>query len=257
MPDKYKDDRAAQNKRAKRTTNATWPTVQKIAKRLAEGETPARAYAEVRGVAPRTAANHAARFAQRPDVVKAVAHFRKQLLDSAAVEFVLEHQDLVKMHTINVLTPIKFVDEDSPLAQEVITTTTRNKDGSVSTKKTIKTMPKMESMKEIAKLGGYYAPEKVDFTATNSLNDSIAALSENPLFAEMLADEARVQGARIARGAVIEIESQQDSTTTGGGDPSDEPLPVVSPPVPAYVQKDLGEIDTLTEEDEEYLNLIE
>jgi phage terminase small subunit len=62
-------------------------------------------------------------------------------------------------------TPVGRVDESSDLAQEVMT----DEVGEAIIRKKVKMVPKMEAAREMAKIMGWYSPEKVEVDASDTL----------------------------------------------------------------------------------------
>ena len=146
----------------------------------------------------------------------AIASMRAALIEKATEEFILTRDEVLRVHTLAALTPVGQVDESHFLAQEVTYKYATDEDGlpilgpggsPMVTEKKVKMVSKSDSLKEISKLQGFYQPEKLEITDTSTRDQAIDAFADDPLFAQLLQDEARIQAAKLVRsGAVIEME---------------------------------------------------
>lgn len=113
-----------------------------------------------------TAMSEGCRLLGSPKVSTRVEELRKAVSKKAEERFGLTAETLIRLHLDVIETPLGEVDKNSRLAQEYKI----GKDGI-----TIKTMPKASSAAELAKLCGFYAPEKVEASITQETEESLAA----------------------------------------------------------------------------------
>jgi len=181
------------------------------------GVSATQAYHNIRpDVTNATARVNGPNLVHQPRVQLAIEAARKALVDRATEEFILTRDEILRYHTLTALTPVGEIDESHFLAQEVTfkyaTDPTglpiRDEDGKpLITEKKIKSVSKSDALKEISRLRGDYKPEKLEITDTSTRDKAIDAFSEDPLFAQLLQDEARIQAAKLVRsGAVIEMD---------------------------------------------------
>lgn len=198
------------------TKSIPWRQIQKFAESVALGKSATAAYLDARpGVAQSTARVNGSELSKHPRVQMAVASMRQALIEKATEEFILNRDEVLRVHTLAALTPVGQVDESHFLAQEVTYKYATDEDGMpilgpggspLVTEKKVKMVSKSDSLKEISKLQGFYKPEKLEITDTSTRDAAIDAFADDPLYKEMLESEARIQAAKMARGGLIDIE---------------------------------------------------
>lgn len=185
-----------------------WRQLQKFAESVALGKSATQAYLDARpNVAYSTAKTNGAELAKQPRAQMVIASMRAALVDRATEDFIMNREEVMRWHTLAALTPVGEIDETHFLAQEVTYRITTTKAGDVTESKTIRMVNKTDSVKELTKIRGDYKPEKLEISDTSTRDKAIDAFADDPLFAQLLQDEARIQAAKLVRsGAVIEME---------------------------------------------------
>jgi phage terminase small subunit len=107
----------------------------------------------------------ASRLRAHADVSAYITAVQKQAASGA----VMDRQEALEYLTRNIRTPIGEVDETSDLAQEV----TRDEVGEETIRTKIKMPGKINAVDRLAKMLGWYAPEKVEVSADDELADLI------------------------------------------------------------------------------------
>ena len=135
---------------------------------LANGESPGRIIMELRPELSYQVAHNCATQWQRDPIVMVELDRLRQASRKAVVV------SLEELHSFlgDVLkTPISQLDENSPLISEVTETESQN-----GTTRKIKMPDKLRAADMIAKLAGYYAPEKQEVAVTHSIGSLVESI---------------------------------------------------------------------------------
>ena len=179
-----------------------WAQIQRFAGQVAMGVSATQAYQTIRpDVTNSTARVNGPNLVHQPRVQLAIQAARKALVERATEEFILTRDEVLRVHTMAALTPVAEVDEKHFLAQEVTYKYATDEEGMpilgadgkpLITEKKIKMVSKSDALKEISKLQGFYQPEKIEIQDTTKRDDALQRLADDPLFAELMAQQVPI-----------------------------------------------------------------